>query len=173
MQSRFSIGGHPIHPLSVTVPIGLFTWAFVANVIYLLSDSNQMWYGISLWTGIAAILTALGSSVSGFADYLTIAVYTTARGHATAHMLLNLTVIACYVVSTVLMLDDGALEGQRLTAAAALQAVGFGLLALSGYIGGEMVYRHHLAVIPENAEVADAELERHALPERRNAPRQP
>lgn len=33
MKSRFGIGGHPFHPMLVTVPIGLFVWAFVADLI--------------------------------------------------------------------------------------------------------------------------------------------
>ena len=35
MRSRFSIGGHPLHPILVSLPIGLFVWALVADVIYL------------------------------------------------------------------------------------------------------------------------------------------
>jgi uncharacterized membrane protein len=35
MQSRASIGGHPIHPLLVPLPIGAYFLGLVGNVVYL------------------------------------------------------------------------------------------------------------------------------------------
>jgi uncharacterized membrane protein len=44
VQSRFSIRGHPIHPLLVALPTGLFRLTFVADSVYLASDSDETWY---------------------------------------------------------------------------------------------------------------------------------
>lgn len=164
MRSRFSLAGHPFHPMLVTVPIGLFVWAFVSDLIYLGSGRDHMWYDISFWTSIAAIVTALVAAIPGFGDYLTMAIYSSARMHATVHMLLNLAVVALFFAAAIVMLDDGAVEGSGLTIMVVLHGLGVGLVTLSGVLGGEMVYRHHLAVIPDSAEVAQDERGRHALP---------
>ena len=163
MRSKFSIAGHPLHPALVALPIGLFVWALVGDIVYLAQDKEKFWYDMSFWTGIAAIVTALVAALPGFGDYLTMAVRSDARGIATAHMLLNLLIVALYFVAMLLMLDAGALAGGRLTAVVVLHAVGSGLLLLSGWLGGEMAYRHHLAMVPDDAELERAEQAHHEL----------
>jgi hypothetical protein len=87
--------------------------------------------------------------------------------HATVHMLLNLAVVALFFAAAIVMLDDGALDGSGLTIVVVLHGIGIGLLSLSGLLGGEMVYRHHLGIIPEDAEVAQDERARHIQRDRR------
>jgi uncharacterized membrane protein len=164
MRSKFSIAGHPLHPVLVVVPIGLFIWALVADIVYIARDRDSVWYDIALWTGIAAIVAALLAALPGFGDYFTMAMHSDARGIATTHMVLNLAVVVLFVIAVVLMWDDGALDGGRLTAVVIMHAVGVGLLALSGWLGGEMVYKHHLAVVPDDAEQERAEHARHEIP---------
>jgi uncharacterized membrane protein len=164
MRSKFAIAGHPLHPLLVALPIGLFVWALVGDIVYIARDNDPVWYDTAFWTGIAAIATALVAALFGFGDYFTMAVKSDARGIATTHMLLNLTVVALFVVAAGMMWDDGAVDGSRLTLVVALHAVGVGILALSGWLGGEMVYKHHLAVVPDDAELEREEHARHDLP---------
>lgn len=89
------------------------------------------------------------------------AVKSDARGIGAAHMGLNLSVIALFFVAMLLMLNDGATGGGRQVTVLVLHAVGLGLLALSGWLGGEMVYKHHLAVVADDPELARAEQTRH------------
>jgi uncharacterized membrane protein len=132
-----------------------------------------MWYDIAFWSGLAGIATALLAALPGFGDYFTMAVKTEARQMATAHMILNLSVVALYVIAAILMYDHNATGGGSLALVIALQAIGTGLLALSGYLGGEMVFRHHLAVVPDNAELEEAEEVRHAAGRHRPASARP
>jgi uncharacterized membrane protein len=150
MRSKFSIGGHPLHPALVAVPIGLFMWAFAADILYLATDKNKMWYDISLYTGAAAVVTALVAALPGFGDYFTIALRSRAALQATAHMLLNLTLVGLFAGAFVLQLDNGALEGAELTIVVILHAVGVGFLSVSGYLGGDMSHRQHLAIVPHD-----------------------
>jgi uncharacterized membrane protein len=173
VQSRFSIRGHPLHPLLVTVPIGLFIWTFIADLVYLASDSDETWYDISLWTGVAAIFAALVAAVPGFGDYLTVALHSNSRIMATFHMVLNLSVVALFAIAAALAVDDGATSGGALAAMVLLHAIGVGLLAISGALGGEMVYRHHLAMIPDDLEHATAERRRHLAEAQPHAAREP
>lgn len=161
MRSKFSVMGHPLHPALVSVPVGLFIWALISDFIYIGSDKNQMWYDIAFWTGIAAWCSALIAALPGFGDYFTIGIKSDARAMGATHMLLNLTVVALFFVATLLMLDNNAINGGQFTAVLVLHIVGVGLLALSGWLGGEMVYRHHLAIIPDDADLARVEYEHH------------
>jgi uncharacterized membrane protein len=168
MRSKIAVFGHPIHPMLVTIPIGLFVWALAADFVYLATDRNQMWYDIAFWSGIAAILSALVAALPGFGDYLTMASKSDARDMALAHMVLNLTVVALFFVAMLLMLDNGATDGASLTVVIVLHALGVGLLTLSGWLGGEMVYRYHLAIVPDTPELESREHEIHE-PGRRRA----
>ena len=73
MRSKFAIAGHPIHPMLVAIPIGLFAWTLVSDIVYLGSDHDHMWYNIAFWSGIAAIVSALVAALPGFGDYFTMA----------------------------------------------------------------------------------------------------
>lgn len=160
MRSNFSILGHPIHPMLVVIPVGLVVWTLIADIVYLVSD-DRSWYDVAYWSGGAAILSALVAAVPGFVDYLTIARHSTARGIAIAHMIINLVVVGLFAVAFFLMMGEGAVSGSALGGAVALHAVAAGLLVVSGWLGGELVFRHHLALIPDDLDVERAEWRRH------------
>jgi uncharacterized membrane protein len=160
-MSKFSINRHPLHPALVTLPIGLMVWTFVCDVIYLATDKDVMWYDFSVYSGIAAVIAALGAALPGFGDYLTMRMRDNTRMVATAHMVLNLTVVALFFVAFLLMLDHNAVDGGNLVIVFILHLAGVGLVTLSGFLGGELVFKHHLAV------VGDA---REDMPEARRSP---
>lgn len=161
MQSRATLAGHPLHPMLVSVPIGLFLWAFVSDLVYLGTDHNHEWYTMAFWTGIAALVSAAVAALPGIVDFTTVGAKSDARAMGIAHGLLNVTTLALFFVAMLLMLDDGATSGGRLGAVVAMHAAGSGLLLLSGWLGGEMVFRHHLGMIPEDSQVEREERVRH------------
>ena len=142
----------------VALPIGLFAWSFVALLIFLGSDENETWYEISYYSAIAGVVTALLAALPGFGDLLTMAIKNDeTKPLALAHMALNLAVVGVYFVVALLMYDEQAFDGGRLGAVVTLQAVAMVMLALSGWLGGEMVYLHHLAVVPEAEHIGEPE----------------
>jgi len=155
----------------IALPIGLFGWTLVADIVYAASGRTHEWYSIAFWSGIAAIVTALIAALPGFGDYFTMAVNSDARGMATAHMGLNLIVVVLFFVAMLMMREDRAINGGRQTIVLILHAVGVGLLLLSGWLGGEMVFRHHLAMVPDDAELGQAEQTHHAFRPRSSARR--
>jgi uncharacterized membrane protein len=157
VRSKIAVFGHPIHPMLVALPIGLFVWTLVSDILYLATDRNRLWYDIAFWTSIAAIVSALLAALPGFGDYFTMAIHTEARGIATAHMLLNLTTVVLFFVAMLLMRNDPALLGGQFTTVFLLHLLSNGLLALSGWLGGEMVFRHHLAMVPDSLDAEEAE----------------
>lgn len=160
MKSKIAISGHPIHPMLVVLPIGLFVWAFVSMLVYVIGGQDRMWYDIAYWTGLAGIVSALAAALPGLVDYRGIARHTTARTVASAHMVLNIVVVAAFAAAAVLQYDGNALEGGQMGAALALQAFGAATLMVSGWLGGDLVYRHHIAVLPDEAEINQPDLAR-------------
>ena len=161
MRSKVSIGGHPLHTVLVALPIGLFIWAFASDIIYLATDRDHTWYEIAFWSGSAGVGTALVAALAGFGDYLGVAVHTDAKRIGLIHMVLNLTVTAMFAVAAFLMLDDGAVSGSTLAAVVALHAVGIGFLGISGWLGGEMVVKHHIGIVPDDVVQERDERARH------------
>lgn len=151
MERSFSIAGHPLHPFLVLFPVGLLVWAFVANVIFAFSDDNMTWYDIGFWTTWAAVIAVIPAGLTGLIDYARVGRHQQPR-LASTHMLLNIAITALFVASGILMMDEGATEGTNLTAVLVMEGVGVALLAVSGWLGQEMVYRHGLAM-SEQAEV--------------------
>ena len=148
----------------VGIPIGLFVWAFVSDIVYIARDHEPIWYDIAFWTGIAAWVSALIAALPGFGDYLTIARKSRASTIATAHMTLNLVIVALYILATILMIDHNATDGSQLGAVFILHLVGSALLLFSGWLGGEMVFRHHLAMVPDDGREQEEET-RHTVPD--------
>lgn len=163
MRSKVAIAGHPLHPMLVPVPIGLLVGAVVADIAYLVTDRDHMWYDIAFWALIGGVASALLAALAGFGEYFLVARHTDARATATIHMLLNLAAVALFFVSVLLRLDDGAVEGGRFGAAFTLSLVAIALLTVSGWLGGELSYRKHLGVVPDAAEDELHEQRRHLV----------
>src|SRR5262245_18657346 len=164
MRSKFAIAGHPIHPMLVGIPIGLFVWALICDIVYVANGKDRLWYDMSFWAGTAAWITALIAALPGLGDLITVAIKSDAREMALTHMGINVTIVAAFFVAMLLMRHAAALEGGRLTAVVILHAVGAGLLLLSGWLGGEMVFRHHLGIIADDGQMEASEISRHAGP---------
>ncbi|MBM3934594.1 MAG: DUF2231 domain-containing protein [SAR202 cluster bacterium] len=158
MRSNAHVGGHPLHPMLVIIPVGLFIWALVSDIIYL-STGDRVWYDISMYTGIAAIVTALVESIPGFIDYFTLPLSKSARSKATIHMVLNLGIVALCAVAAYLQWDDGAIAGDEFNIVTALHGIGAVALVVSGWLGGELAYRHHIGMVPDNTETIEAQKE--------------
>jgi uncharacterized membrane protein len=164
MRSKFAIYGHPLHTIIVGWAIGLLIWTLIGDIVYVATAHAMFWHDMALWTGIAGICTALSAALPGFGDYLTIGLHSDARGIATAHMLMNLAVVAMFAVAAFMMTSADSVAGTTLAVIIVLHALGVGLLGASGYLGGEMVYRHHLGVIPHDEPAAARDEEMHHRP---------
>lgn len=163
MRSRVAIAGHPIHPMLVPVPIGLLVGSVAADIAYILTGQSEMWADIAFWALAGGIITALLAALAGFGEYWLLARHTDARGMAVAHMVMNVAAVALFLVSLLLRLDEVSLDGSRFGAAFALSVVALVMLGVSGWIGGELSYKKHLGVVPDNAEEAAREEREHLV----------
>jgi uncharacterized membrane protein len=146
MASPASIGGHPIHPMIIPFPIALWVFSLVADVIYLWRG-NPIWKdSIAFYALLAGILGAVAAAVPGFIDWLSLrdkAVVKIANWHAR----LNVIALLVFAGSFYLRTRSGAsLVSDNYTIPLMLSVLGVILITISGWLGGEMVFKHGVAV---------------------------
>jgi uncharacterized membrane protein len=144
MSSRASIARHPIHPMFVVFPIGLWIFALVCDLIFHWGAHNPYWKDTAFYAMAGGVIGALVAAIPGFVDYATIADRQVQR-IATAHMSLNLGVVVLYLVN----LWFRSRSSPDVTWPVWLSVGSIVLLAISGWLGGSMVYEHGMAVGPK------------------------
>lgn len=140
MRTPASIAGHPIHPMLVPIPIGLWLFSLVCDLIVAGGSTNPAWATVALYTMGGGIVGALLAAVPGLIDLLSLPAEP--RKTAIAHMTINLTVVVLYVVNWWLRLRTPESPGALIW----LSVIAIGLLVVSGWLGGKMVYVHGIAV---------------------------
>jgi uncharacterized membrane protein len=147
----------------VAFPIALWIFSLVADVIYLWRG-NPVWKNyIAFYTLLGGILGAAAAAVPGFIDWLSIKDRATKK-IANWHARLNVIALLIFVGDFYLRTTSGAsLVSGDLTIPLVLSIVGIVLIGISGWLGGEMVYVHGVAVdaagkqtIPEPVVRSDA-----------------
>ncbi len=153
MFSRARIFGHPIHPMIVPLPITSFLLALVTTIVFAISGL-VVWMEFAYWLAIFGVVTGLAAAAFGLVDYLAIPSSAAAKPVGTLHMVLNLSIVLLFFVSWLMM---GGFSGPAVSAVGfplVLQVIGVVLLTASGWLGAEMVYRHHVGVEPVSAQEA-------------------
>ena len=137
--------GHPLHPLLVHLPIGLFVLSLVLDVIANWFDGGTPVVQGAFYTMALGALLGLVAAAAGFADFVDIRRDHPARPAAVVHMFLNLLVVGAYLVN--LWLRSGALAAATVPwPTLILSAVSLAVLFVSGYLGGRLVYDEGIGV---------------------------
>jgi uncharacterized membrane protein len=154
MHTRASIADHPVHPMLVVFPIGLFLTALVFDIMGA-ATGNPVWETLAFYDIAAGVIGGLVAALPGFVDYFTL------RGEARRlgnwHMILNLGVVALFAVNWYLRTDAGhRWVGAGSRVPLALTIIGAVILAVSGWIGGHLVYVHRVGVAQDVARYDDS-----------------
>jgi uncharacterized membrane protein len=150
MASPASIGGHPIHPMIIPFPIALWVFSFVADLVYLWRG-NPVWKDwIAFYTLLAATIMAAVAAVPGFIDWLSIKSPSIVK-IANWHARLNVIALLIFAASFYLRTAGGrGMIGDSYTIPVGLSLLGVILITISGWLGGEMVFKHGVAVDSTN-----------------------
>jgi uncharacterized membrane protein len=140
MRTPASVAKHPIHPMLVPIPIGLWIFSFVCDLTFVLGSGVSLWFTLSFWTMIGGLVGALLAAVPGFIDMLSLSAQP--KRLALTHMALNATIILLYAINIGTRIQGASIAGAPLI----LSVAGIGLLAVSGWLGGQMVYVHRVGV---------------------------
>ena len=140
MRTPASIAGHPIHPMLVTIPIGLWIFSLVCDFVAMGAGANPAWSTVAFYCMGGGIVGALAAALPGLIDLLSLPAGP--RKTALTHMAINLTVVALYVINFWMRMQTPGSPGKLVW----LSLISVGLLAISGWLGGKMVFEHGIAV---------------------------
>jgi uncharacterized membrane protein len=146
-QSTAKVGGHPLHPMIVPFPIVFLVSALVTDIVYL-NTSTSGWATASMWLLGAGISTALLAAALGLTDLLGDRRVRSLR-QGWMHGIGNVALVALAAVSFYLRATGGAEEAIAPVGVTLSFVTVLGLL-VTGWLGGELVYRHGVGVDDES-----------------------
>lgn len=143
MLSKASIRSHPIHPMLVAFPIGLWITSFIFDLIGAASHEQQ-YFAAGFYMVVAGCIGAVLAALPGLIDFLfVIPPHSSARTRGLLHGGLN-TLILLLFISEAAYRRGPSNPADWLSLVLSLAGV-IGL-AVSGWLGGTLVYRNQIGV---------------------------
>lgn len=149
MASKASILGHPVHPMIIPFPFALWTFSLVADVIYIWFDRSN-WGVVAFYTLAGGLLGGIVAAIPGVIDWLAIKDKEVAR-IASWHARLNIVAILIFAVDFYLRWNNrGQIPNDRISLPFILSLLGVILISISGWLGGDLSYKHGVGVAPQH-----------------------
>jgi uncharacterized membrane protein len=141
MRSKATIAGHPVHPMLIPFPLGLWATSFVVDVLFYFLRHPTLLI-VSKFMIAAGCVGAVAAAIPGIIDWLAIKNGEVKKA-ANWHARLNIAALVVFAISFFLRLGRySELVGRRLTIPFLLSLVGVILITISGWLGGELVFRY-------------------------------
>jgi uncharacterized membrane protein len=160
VESRAKLLGHPVHPMLIVFPLGLFATAVVFDILYLITDRSGFTVAAGYAIGVG-VLGGLLAAVFGLVDWLAIPRRTRAKRVGALHGVGNLVVVVLFGLSWLLRVGAGGWQPSGL--ALAFSFSGVVLAGLTAWLGGELVDRLGVGVDEEAHLDAPNSLSRRAV----------
>ena len=138
MDSRAKLLGHPIHPMLIVLPLGLFISAVVFDALYLWRGTPAF-ATVAYWNIAGGIIGGLLAAVFGLIDWLAIPAGTRAKRIGLLHGGSNVVVVLIF--AAVWWMRGDAADATPTTSLFLLEIVALGLGSVAGWLGGELVDR--------------------------------
>jgi uncharacterized membrane protein len=141
IKSTAAIAGHPIHPMLVPFPIASLVGALVTDIVFMITE-NPFWAEASRWLLLAGLITGALAAIFGLIDFVTI---DKIRQHRAAwiHFLGNSLVMILALVN-LFMRPENTVPTTGLVISVIIALI----LVVTGWLGGELSYRHRIGVLP-------------------------
>jgi nitrite reductase/ring-hydroxylating ferredoxin subunit/uncharacterized membrane protein len=128
--------GHPLHPAITDVPVGSWTVAAAMDLLEIRGDSNYK--SGADFAVLFGLLASLPAAVSGMTDWSD--THGKAQRVGAVHGILNVGAVVLYAGSL------AARRAERRGIGKTLGFLGFGLVLVSAYLGGELSYSQKIGV---------------------------
>jgi uncharacterized membrane protein len=145
-RSTARIGGHPIHPMLVPIPIACFVGTLITDIAYALT-ANMQWANFSAWLLAVGLVVSIFVVIAGLVDFLGDRRIRALRP-AWIHGLGNALALALSIVNVFVHSRDGYTSVVPLGLTLSVLVVA--ILVVTGWNGWEMVYRHGVGVRSED-----------------------
>ena len=139
MESRLKVLGHPLHPMLIVFPLGLFITSVVFDLIRIISG-NAFFSELAFWMIGAGLIGGLFAGAAGLADYVAIPRGTRAARIASYHGIGNLFVLVAFATGWVAR-SYAQPHGELSVFPFICSIVGLMLGGLTAWLGGELVDR--------------------------------
>jgi uncharacterized membrane protein len=141
MKSKATLAGHPIHPMLIPFPLALWATSFAVDILfYFLRHATLL--VVAKFMIAAGCLGAIAAAIPGIIDWLSIK-NGDVKKVANWHARLNIAALVVFAISLFLRMGSySELVGRKLTIPFLLSLVGVILITISGWLGGELVFRH-------------------------------
>lgn len=144
METRATVAEHPVHPMLVPFPIALWIFSLASDLIFLFGFGGALWKDVALYAMIGGIIGGVAAAIPGYLDYRTLTDPVVVRV-AQLHMVINVGLVLLFSVNVGLRL----IYGPEAVVPVFLSVLGVAALAVSGWLGGELVYVQGVAVQPQ------------------------
>lgn len=146
--SRAAIAGHPIHPMLVPFPIAFLVGALVVDLAFA-STGDPFWARAGFWLLLAGIVTGAAAAVFGLVDFLGIP-QVRSLNVAWIHFLGNGAAVLLAIWNLAQRWADPVVGPGSL--GIALSVIVVAILLVTGWLGGELAYRHRIGVMSAGEE---------------------
>lgn len=148
VPSTVSIHQHPLHPILVVFPLALLIAALGADVLYWWTDDPFFARG-ALWLIGGGLAGGVAAAVTGFIDFITIR-YSREQISSWSHMVAAIFVLSLATANFLLRWPDP--EGAVLPWGLLLSVDTFVMLTVTGWLGGNLTFRHLIGSYLEEEE---------------------
>lgn len=143
MRTPASIAKHPIHPMLVSFPIGLWVFSLICDLIAVSVANPTTWFTVAFYAMVGGLIGALAAAVPGLVDLLYYKGGTPqVKKLAIAHMSINLIAVVLYIINIWMRAASPA----SMKTPVVLSIIGVCLIGVSGWLGGQMVHVHGVGV---------------------------
>ena len=144
MESHSKVAGHPLHPILIALPLGLLMTSLIFDFrAKKRLDSTDGKIARALIG--CGVLSGLVAAIPGFIDWLNVPDNSRAKTIGLWHGSGNVLALTLFALSWKKRRPN---ETQPDTSAVALSVLGSAILGVTGWLGGEMVYRLGIGVDP-------------------------
>ncbi len=137
MESRAKFVGHAVHPMLVAFPIGLLITAIVFDLVSLVTNDTR-WASIAFYLIAAGVVGGVLAAPFGWIDWFGIPRGTRAKRIGLVHGVGNMVMLVLFALSWLLRRESIAVPPTQAVVAA---LAGAAALAITGWLGGELVSR--------------------------------
>src|SRR4051812_49391834 len=97
MRTPTTIKGHPLHPLLITLPIGMFVFSLISDLIYAAGWGSSLWRSVAFYNLGGGIISALIAAIPGAIDLFSLSDSNVKRT-GVLHMAMMLLSVAVFAV---------------------------------------------------------------------------
>lgn len=133
---------HPLHPMLVMFPVAIFPLLLFLDALQWWLDAPQLW-DAAFWLAVAGLASTLAAIVPGVADMRPLQDGTREHRIGVIHAVLGTLTLVAFLAAVWVRWTAGA---DSLLLAASVDLAGVALVSAQGWLGGELVYHHHVGV---------------------------